>query len=105
VSEVEIPYVGGPLDGERELRAEWELEDGKPGSTEGYVYEHRLRALYSDADPDEVHRYVLTRRRGRWEFVHEDDLRSAELWEQAGGDLDRYRELRQSTDASRADPR
>jgi hypothetical protein len=95
VAEVEIPYVGGPLgmQGERELLQDWELEEGAPGAVEGYVFEYRPAGLFEGADPNEVHRYVLTRRRGRWEFWHEDDLRAAELWEQAGGDLNRYREL------------
>lgn len=76
MAEVEIPYVGGPLgmQDERELLADWELADGAPGATEGYVYEHRPAARYSDADPNEVHRYVLTRRRGTWEFIYEPDL-------------------------------
>ncbi|MEU7170231.1 hypothetical protein ABZ949_01915 [Micromonospora tulbaghiae] len=67
-SEVEIPYVDGPLDGERELLERWELEDGTPGAVEGSIYEHRPSALYADADPDEVHRYKLTRASGRWEY-------------------------------------
>ena len=67
-SEVEIPYVDGPLDGERELLERWELDDQAPGATEGSIYEHRPSALHSDADPDEVHRYKLTRASGSWEY-------------------------------------
>lgn len=73
-SEVDVPYIGGPLDGQREIHERWELDGGEPGSTEGSVYEHRPSALYADADPGEVHRYTLTRRSGRWEYRHQDEL-------------------------------
>ncbi|MEU8158140.1 hypothetical protein AB0B94_31180 [Micromonospora sp. NPDC048986] len=74
MAEIEIPYVGGPLGlaNERDLLADWELADG---TVEGvYVHEHRPAAIHSDADPNEVHRYVLSRRRGKWEFIYEPDL-------------------------------
>lgn len=40
MAEVSVPYRDGPLDGERELLADWELEEGAPGSTDGSIYEH-----------------------------------------------------------------
>jgi hypothetical protein len=71
-TEVDIPYIGGPLDGQREIRERWEMDEQQPGSREGDVHEHKPALIHSDADAAEVHRYRLTRRDGRWEYHHED---------------------------------
>jgi hypothetical protein len=70
-SEVEIPYRGGPLDGQRELCAPWELDEILDGTREPDVYEHPEEWSPGwSAATTTVHRYRLTYvdRHTGWEY-------------------------------------
>jgi hypothetical protein len=55
MTDVQVPYVGGPLDGDEATLDDTTL-------TEGRIFDYRPAVLYEDADRDEVHRYQLRRR-------------------------------------------
>lgn len=59
MADVPIPYLGGPLDGDEALLDESELVEGR-------TFDFRPWVLEENADPDEVHRYKLDQRDGRW---------------------------------------
>lgn len=67
MSEVEITYRDGPLDGERDLCEDWELADGEPGSRDGDVWDHP--EVWTPDGSAPVHRYRLRRVNAfRWEY-------------------------------------
>jgi hypothetical protein len=55
MADVQVPYIGGPLDGDAATLDEATL-------TEGRIFDYRPAVLDEDADPDEGHRYQLRRR-------------------------------------------